>query len=170
MVCLSCQPARNSDQHSSSVKVPAQHSVQWAMHAELAPGTPIYAVGSPFGVLSPGHFANSVIHGVVSNRWPGCASGQHSGCLLTADIRSMPGMEGSPVLNSQEQVVAVLLPPLLSREFSAEVGSRCLQLLQAGFLSCTCWQHLCSEVSAAKFVLAFQSNFTKLLIHCSTVY
>lgn len=135
MVCLSCQQAPKShQQHSTSQApaqhsashAPAQHSMQWATPADLSPGTPIHAVGSPFGVLSPGHFANSVIHGVVSNRWPAGASGSEPGCLLTADMHSMPGMEGSPVFTSQGQLAAVLLPPLLSRAFNAEVRS-CLQ-------------------------------------------
>ena len=35
----------------------------------------------------------------------------------------MPGMEGSPVYNFQNQLIALLLPPLLSRVFRAEVRS-----------------------------------------------
>lgn len=121
MVCLSFQPASHSLKSPNVATDAPQHKLQWAIDASLSPGTLMHVIGSPFGALSPGHFADSVIKGVVSNQWPATASSSALEPLLTADIRSMPGMEGSPAFNSQGQVVAILLPPLLSKDFKAEV-------------------------------------------------
>ena len=121
MVCLGFQLPSDSLQSPELATDTPQHKVQWASNASLNAGTPIHVIGSPFGALSPGHFANSFIQGVVSNQWPASASSNASEPLLTADIRSMPGMEGSPAFNSQGQLVAILLPPLLSTDFKTEV-------------------------------------------------
>ena len=119
MVCLTC--TKNTP--CSPTRATTEHEAQCAPCRSMAPGTPIRAIGSPFGALSPGHFADSIVSGVISSRWPGAVGKGGSGPLLTADIHSMPGMEGSPVFNSQNQLIALLLPPLLSRDFRAEVRS-----------------------------------------------
>lgn len=98
----------------------------------MDPGDPITAVGSPFGVISPPHFANSVVHGVISNHFPSGRAGDKCGShdLLMADMRCLPGMEGGPVLNQQGHLVAIMLLPLMSNTFNAEVSftlSSCLR-------------------------------------------
>ena len=95
-------------------------------------GAPITAVGSPFGVISPPHFVNSVMHGVISNHWPSGREGDKPGSrdLLMADMRCLPGMEGGPVFNQQGQLVAITLLPLMSNTFNAEVSFTFLPCLR----------------------------------------
>ncbi|KAF3793389.1 hypothetical protein EJ110_NYTH09360, partial [Nymphaea thermarum] len=52
-------------------------------------GDVLLAMGSPFGILSPLHFFNSVSVGVVANCCPSVAS---CSSLLMADIRCLPGV------------------------------------------------------------------------------
>ena len=40
-----------------------------------------------------------------------------------ADIRCLPGMEGGPIFDRQGRVVAMMMLPLLSQTFHAEVIS-----------------------------------------------
>ena len=148
MVALECQQSSDNTQHINLEAVAAQQTLQWMTNPQLAPGMQISAVGSPFGALSPAHFAHSMVRGVVSNRWPASADADSQSHLLTADIRSMPGMEGSPVFNAQGELAALLLPPLLSMDFRAEVCAfslpshlcilhRTAAVLLAEILSCT---------------------------------
>ncbi|KAK9819402.1 hypothetical protein WJX81_006059 [Elliptochloris bilobata] len=63
--------------------------------AEGAPaparGAPLLAAGSPFGALSPRHFAGSVTAGIVSNV---VAAEQGSeAVVLLADLRCLPGLK-----------------------------------------------------------------------------
>ncbi|KAH9298226.1 hypothetical protein KI387_029908, partial [Taxus chinensis] len=78
----------------------------------------ILVIGSPFGALSPLHFHNSMSMGIVANSWPP-ASSQTS--LLMADIRCLPGMEGSPVFSEQGNLIGILTRPLRQRGGGAEV-------------------------------------------------
>ncbi|DBA67269.1 TPA: hypothetical protein ACH3X2_001576 [Trebouxia sp. C0005] len=105
-------------------------------------GAPITAVGSPFGVISPPHFVNSVMHGVISNHWPSGREGDKPGSrdLLMADMRCLPGMEGGPVFNQQGQLVAITLLPLMSNTFNAEVPL----LMPIGLLA-DAWAKCCSS-------------------------
>lgn len=78
----------------------------------------LVVIGSPFGALSPLHFYNSISMGIVANSWPP-ASSQTS--LLMADIRCLPGMEGSPVFSDQGNLIGILTRPLRQRGGGAEV-------------------------------------------------
>ncbi|CAH1440166.1 unnamed protein product [Lactuca virosa] len=81
-------------------------------------GDLLLAIGAPFGVLSPSHFSNSISVGYVSNYYP--PSSSHIS-LLMADIRCLPGMEGSPVFGEQSKIVGMLTRPLRQRGSGAEV-------------------------------------------------
>ncbi|KAL4201250.1 hypothetical protein AMTRI_Chr02g215120 [Amborella trichopoda] len=81
-------------------------------------GDLLLVVGSPFGVLSPMHFFNSVSVGAVANC---CPPASCNPSLLMADIRCLPGMEGSPVFNACACLVGILTRPLRQRAGGAEV-------------------------------------------------
>ncbi|KAL7618680.1 hypothetical protein Lser_V15G04365 [Lactuca serriola] len=81
-------------------------------------GDLLLAIGAPFGVLSPSHFSNSISVGYVSNYYP--PSSSHIS-LVMADIRCLPGMEGSPVFGEQSEIVGMLTRPLRQRGSGAEV-------------------------------------------------
>ncbi|TKY71725.1 Glyoxysomal processing protease [Spatholobus suberectus] len=78
----------------------------------------LLAVGSPFGVLSPMHFFNSISVGCIANCYP-----PHScdGSLLMADIRCLAGMEGSPVFSEHACLTGVLIRPLRQKTYGAEI-------------------------------------------------
>ncbi|GAV86396.1 Trypsin_2 domain-containing protein, partial [Cephalotus follicularis] len=78
----------------------------------------LLAVGSPFGVLSPLHFFNSVSMGSVANCYP---PGSSHKSLLMADIRCLPGMEGGPLFGEHEHFIGVLTRPLRQKNSDAEV-------------------------------------------------
>ncbi|KNA05024.1 hypothetical protein SOVF_194200 [Spinacia oleracea] len=69
----------------------------------------LVSVGSPFGALSPLHFFNSISVGSVSNCYP---STSVDCSLLMADIRCLPGMEGSPIFGQNGCLVGILNRPL----------------------------------------------------------
>ncbi|XP_044496882.1 glyoxysomal processing protease, glyoxysomal-like isoform X2 [Mangifera indica] len=81
-------------------------------------GNFLLAVGSPFGVLSPMHFFNSISMGTVANCYPPGSSMQS---LLMADIRCLPGMEGGPVFGEHAQLVGILNRPLRQKNGGAEI-------------------------------------------------
>ncbi|XP_021911111.1 glyoxysomal processing protease, glyoxysomal isoform X2 [Carica papaya] len=78
----------------------------------------LLAVGSPFGVLSPVHFFNSMSAGSIANCYP---PGSSKGSLLMADIRCLPGMEGCPVFGEHAQFVGILVRPLRHKNDGAEI-------------------------------------------------
>ncbi|XP_059658927.1 glyoxysomal processing protease, glyoxysomal isoform X2 [Cornus florida] len=78
----------------------------------------LLAMGSPFGVLSPLHFFNSISVGSVANCYP---SSSTTTSLLMADIRCLPGMEGGPVFGEQSQLIGVLTKPLRQKSSGAEI-------------------------------------------------
>ncbi|XP_020234599.1 glyoxysomal processing protease, glyoxysomal [Cajanus cajan] len=78
----------------------------------------LMAVGSPFGVLSPMHFFNSISVGCIANCYPPHSS---DGSLLMADIRCLPGMEGSPVFSEHACLTGVLIRPLRQKTYGAEI-------------------------------------------------
>ena len=121
---LSCKPSAGYNIAAFNAAQASARKVHWAIKAKMDQGDPITAVGSPFGVISPPHFANSVMHGVISNYWPSGTAGDKCGIhdLLMADMRCLPGMEGGPVFNQQKQLVAIMLLPLMSNTFNAEVS------------------------------------------------
>ncbi|KAB2011661.1 hypothetical protein ES319_D09G035300v1 [Gossypium barbadense] len=78
----------------------------------------LLAMGSPFGILSPLHFFNSMSVGSVANCYPPKSSDK---ALLMADIRCLPGMEGGPVFGDQGMLVGILTRPLRQKTSDAEV-------------------------------------------------
>lgn len=119
IVELACRPVSDTDLPAFRRSQAAAAEVQWASTTRCVPGSIITAAGSPFGVMSPKHFTNTCVHGVISNCWP--AERHSDSTLLIADMRCLPGMEGGPVFNRQGQLVAVTMLPLLSTSFNAEV-------------------------------------------------
>lgn len=69
----------------------------------------LVTMGSPFGVLSPLHFFNSISVGSVANCYPSTSVDRS---LLMADIRCLPGMEGAPVFGQHGCLVGILNRPL----------------------------------------------------------
>ncbi|PUZ65357.1 hypothetical protein GQ55_3G216600 [Panicum hallii var. hallii] len=67
-------------------------------------GDSLLVVGSPFGLLSPFHFFNSISVGAVANCLPPCAM---RSSLLMADIHCLPGMEGGPVFDKNSCLLVV---------------------------------------------------------------
>ncbi|KZV53232.1 glyoxysomal processing protease, glyoxysomal [Dorcoceras hygrometricum] len=99
-------------------------------------GDLLLVMGSPFGILSPIHFFDHISLGSVANTYP---SSSFSSSLLMADIRCLPGMEGSPVFDEQAQFVGVLTRPLRQKISGTEIqlvipweaiASSCSGLLQ----------------------------------------
>ncbi|KAJ0982934.1 hypothetical protein J5N97_011189 [Dioscorea zingiberensis] len=99
---------------SSDVKVMPHIEVSQAQKS----GDFLLVVGSPFGILSPFHFFNSVSVGVVANC---CSQGSHHCSLLMADIRCLPGMEGGPVFDKHACLAGILSRPLKQKGGSAEI-------------------------------------------------
>ncbi|KAK7327856.1 hypothetical protein VNO77_21949 [Canavalia gladiata] len=101
-----------------SVSLPFRDLLDSKVSAMNKRGDFLLAVGSPFGVLSPTHFFNSISVGCIANCYP-----PHSpdGSLLMADIRSLPGMEGSPVFGEHACLIGVLIRPLRQKTSGAEI-------------------------------------------------
>lgn len=123
VVELACTPAHDTDLDAFRAAQASAAEVQWGTKDECIQGARITAVGSPFGVMSPEHFTNTCVHGVISNYCTarGVHGNDSGNGLLMADLHCLPGMEGGPVFNEQGQLVAVTMLPLLSRTFHAEV-------------------------------------------------
>ncbi|XP_043701200.1 glyoxysomal processing protease, glyoxysomal isoform X2 [Telopea speciosissima] len=81
-------------------------------------GDLLLAMGSPFGVLSPLHFFNSISVGSVGNCFP---SNSFNSTLLMADIRCLPGMEGGPIFDQHAHLIGILTRPLRQRSGGAEI-------------------------------------------------
>ncbi|XP_057764470.1 glyoxysomal processing protease, glyoxysomal [Salvia miltiorrhiza] len=81
-------------------------------------GNLLLAMGSPFGILSPLHFFNNISVGSIGNSYPPSSSTRS---LLMADIRCLPGMEGSPVFSEQAQFIGLLTRPLRQKISGTEV-------------------------------------------------
>ncbi|TMW90165.1 hypothetical protein EJD97_016120 [Solanum chilense] len=85
----------------------------WSRRGDL-----LLAMGSPFGILSPSHFSNSISVGTIANSYPPSSLNK---ALLIADIRCLPGMEGSPVLGEHAELIGVLSRPLRQKATVAEI-------------------------------------------------
>ena len=99
----------------------------WWMEAPVPnAGDAFVACASPFAALAPSHFSCSVVGGHVSAEWGTKGSNNNHGSppLLMADVRSMPGMEGAPVLDARGGgVIGVLTPPLVRYESGTVSGA-----------------------------------------------
>ncbi|CAM0954797.1 unnamed protein product [Alopecurus aequalis] len=106
-----------------------------ARHINVSPmpqrGDSLMVVGSPFGILSPFHFFNSISVGAVANCLP---PGAVRSSLLMADIHCLPGMEGAPVFDKNSCLVGMLMKPLRQRGSSIQV-----QLVITWDGICTAW-------------------------------
>ena len=69
----------------------------------------LFIVSSPFGILSPQAFMNSLSQGIVCNI---VNSAPSVPTLILTDAECYPGSEGSPVYYSNGMLAGVLLPPL----------------------------------------------------------
>ncbi|XP_062180028.1 glyoxysomal processing protease, glyoxysomal isoform X2 [Phragmites australis] len=94
-------------------------------------GDSLLIIGSPFGVMSPFHFFNSISVGAVANCLPPATVRSR---LLMADIHCLPGMEGAPVFDKNSCLVGLLMKPLRQRGSSIEV-----QLMITWDSICTAW-------------------------------
>ncbi|WVZ99108.1 hypothetical protein U9M48_044455 [Paspalum notatum var. saurae] len=94
-------------------------------------GDSLLIVGSPFGLMSPLHFLNSVSVGAVANCLPPCAVRRS---LLMADVHCLPGMEGAPVFDKNSSLVGLLMTPLRQKGSTVEV-----QLVISWDAICTGW-------------------------------
>uniref|UniRef100_A0A0A9DQH7 DEG15 n=1 Tax=Arundo donax TaxID=35708 RepID=A0A0A9DQH7_ARUDO len=94
-------------------------------------GDSLLIVGSPFGIMSPFHFFNSISTGAVANCLP---PGTVRSWLLMADTHCLPGTEGAPVFNKNSCLVGLLMNPLRQRGSSTEV-----QLVITWDAICTAW-------------------------------
>ncbi|KAI3937524.1 hypothetical protein MKW92_050305 [Papaver armeniacum] len=81
-------------------------------------GDLLVAMGSPFGILSPVHFLNSISVGSVANSYPSDSS---KSSLLMADIRCLPGMEGGPVFGEHAHLIGIVGRPIRQRVGGAEI-------------------------------------------------
>ena len=99
----------------------------WWMEAPVSnAGDAFVACASPFAALAPSHFSCSIVGGHVSAAWGTRGSNNNHGSppVLMADVRSMPGMEGAPVLDARGGgVIGVLTPPLVRYESGMVSGS-----------------------------------------------
>ncbi|KAI6705173.1 hypothetical protein NL676_008135 [Syzygium grande] len=89
-----------------------------AVSPSIKRGEFLLAAGSPFGILSPVHFINSISVGTIANIYP---PGSPNRSLLMADIRCLPGMEGGPVLDKNADLIGILIRPLRQKASGAEV-------------------------------------------------
>ncbi|KAL1218747.1 Glyoxysomal processing protease, glyoxysomal [Cardamine amara subsp. amara] len=78
----------------------------------------LVALGSPFGILSPLHFFNSVSTGSIANCYP---SGSSQKSLMIADVRCLPGMEGAPVFDKNGHLIGILIRPLRQKNSGVEI-------------------------------------------------
>uniref|UniRef100_A0A0E0DTI5 Glyoxysomal processing protease, glyoxysomal n=1 Tax=Oryza meridionalis TaxID=40149 RepID=A0A0E0DTI5_9ORYZ len=91
-------------------------------------GDSLLIMGSPFGILSPVHFFNSISVGVVANCLP---PGTARSSLLMADVHCLPG---APVFGKNSCLVGMLMKPLRQRGSSTEV-----QLVITWDAICNAW-------------------------------
>ncbi|KAL6546589.1 hypothetical protein OROMI_022310 [Orobanche minor] len=128
--------------------IPRKFSVKFPKLQTSIPkrGDFLLAMGSPFGILSPLHFFNKIylnstkkhkprhIHlipflvnvtirevisvGSIGNSYP---PNSLTRSLLMADIRCLPGMEGSPVFSEHSQFIGLMMRPLRQKNSGTEV-------------------------------------------------
>jgi len=84
-------------------------------------GTQLLLMGSPFGILNPKVFLNSVTHGMLSNVVEGPLNEIN---LLMTDARMLAGYEGGVAIERHSQrFIGIIMPPLRRKNrHSVEVG------------------------------------------------
>ncbi|KAJ7968588.1 glyoxysomal processing protease, glyoxysomal [Quillaja saponaria] len=100
------------------VSLPSKDVPDIAVLSMKKRGDFLLAVGSPFGVLSPVHFFNSILVGSIANCYPPSTSDMS---LLMADIRSLPGMEGCPIFGEHGELIGLLIRPLKQKSSGVEI-------------------------------------------------
>ena len=147
LAVLQCRAPTKDGQQGLHQALLAAEQVRWQLSAAAAPpGTAVMAVGSPFGVLSPSHFSNNAVAGIVSNSWS-CTEAHVAAAaqqavpaqprsppelqLLMTDLRSLPGMEGCPVMLQDASLLGMLMVPLFSTASRAEVRQNAASPLSA---------------------------------------
>ncbi|KAK3015884.1 hypothetical protein RJ639_005711 [Escallonia herrerae] len=100
----------------SSVLCEGLPSIRMSPHYKR--GDILMAMGSPFGVLSPVHFFNSISVGSIANCYP---TGSSKRSLLMADIRCLPGMEGGVVHGENAELIGILARPIRQKTSGAEI-------------------------------------------------
>lgn len=102
----------HSDAKSDALKKEKQffHHLRLSRPRFASPkwGEQVSVIGTPFGLISPPLFGNSVSSGLVSNTIPT----DRTGSLLLIDARVLPGNEGSPIFNSHGEIIGIVLVPL----------------------------------------------------------
>ncbi|CAN8304032.1 unnamed protein product [Cochlearia groenlandica] len=99
-----------------SLSLLAQPNVNLA--SSSSKGDTFVALGSPFGIVSPVHFFNSVTTGSISNCYP---SGSAKKSLMIADVRCLPGMEGAPVFDKNGHLIGILVRPIRQKNSGVEI-------------------------------------------------
>ncbi|OVA00367.1 hypothetical protein BVC80_1183g63 [Macleaya cordata] len=118
-------------------------------------GDLLLAMGSPFGILSPVHFLNSISVGSVANCYP---SSSYNSSLLMADIRCLPGMEGGPVFGEHAELIGIVSRPLRQKVGGAEI-----QLVIPWVAIATVWsEELQNEHQKAAEVVGNKENLHAL--------
>ncbi|XBJ11324.1 glyoxysomal processing protease, glyoxysomal [Aegilops tauschii subsp. strangulata] len=136
-----------------------------ARHINVPPtpqrGDSLLVVGSPFGILSPFHFFNSISVGAVANCLP---PGAVRSALLMADIHCLPGMEGAPVFDKNSCLVGMLMKPLRQRGSNIQV-----QLVITWEGICTAWSRNKLELieQVSNELLDDKSADSKMVESCS---
>ena len=153
LAVLQCKAPTKEGQQRLHQALLAAEEVPWQLSPVAAPpGTAVVAVGSPFGVLSPSHFSNNAVAGIVSNSWSGAGALAAAAAqeavpaqprqppelqLLMTDLRSLPGMEGCPVMLQDASLLGVLMVPLFSTASRAEVRQNAGRLQARDFAGLT---------------------------------
>lgn len=83
----------------------------------LRQGETVRAVGSPFGLLSPSTFLNSVTTGIVSN-----VVGTTRDLILITDARMLPGTEGGAIFDETGNLIALCTLPLRRSDSDVELN------------------------------------------------
>eukprot|EP00898_Chlorokybus_atmophyticus_P005203 jgi/Chlat1/5684/Chrsp37S05491 len=135
---------------------PAVRPGSWQTAAALQPGERLMACGSPFGLLSPLHFFNTVAAGILSSTpFPG-----QSASIAMVDIRCHPGMEGGPIITRDGHIVGMVCEPLRQRQTHGEVqimltadGIASALYKQLGIMLPLCATEACQPASQSAAVI-----------------
>jgi len=93
---------------------------------QVKQGERIYIISSPFGLLAPYIFQNSITSGIVSNTLG--VSAHH---IMLTDARMLPGSEGGGVFNERGELIALCTLPLRRVDSNVELNTAvCLDALQ----------------------------------------